>query len=659
MTRGVPVLPGLADLPPGPELGALLAGIDVSLVPNEEIVQVLRAESRQLAHQQGRVFAVMAEVGRCERLDPGRAVARAARPVVESIHEIGAALAVTSSAAFAEHDLAEQLRTRLPEVQGALLAGLVDRSKARLFAEYTRELTESQIVRICAQLLPVAPRLTTGQLADRLRRLVFSIDPEALRRRYEKAVRSRAVFGYLDRDGTATVGASGLSPDEAAASCARVYELARTVRRAGHPGPLSRIRADIFVALLDGSLQQMTNAQIVMALLARREGQEIAVAGAEQDQPEPAPEPDSDRPPVPAPSPVPAPLPAPDPSSAPDPAPHPAAAPEPAPDPVPDLPPAPVPSPAPDPAAHPAPVPAPAGSSVPVRVPEEPRGGIEVRVRLSTLLGLDEHAGEIPGWGSIPPQPAREVVARQLAGRWRFAITDAEGYLLLAGVTRRRPAAIGEVVQNAGGSVELQVPVELLRRLAAEPPAGWELVIADLATQYLQRDELLAILRAHPAARFPHAALRRHIEVRDRTCVFPGCRRPAVAAQMDHTVEYRDGGATVEANVGPLCFPHHWLKSTGGWCLQQPLPGRFTWRSPLGSTYRTRGEPIAPPLPEPVPGEPELDDEETCRWVETFHQTDDDRPPDFGPPRPRPRHEPPPRPEPPPLDAPDLDPPPF
>ena len=180
---------------------------------------------------------------------------------------------------------------------------------------------------------------------------------------------------------------------------------------------------------------------------------------------------------------------------------------------------------------------------------------MEVRLRLSTLLGLDEQPAEIPGWGAIPPGPARELVARQRCGQWRFAITDAEGYLLLAGTTRRRPALV-DTAQAAGGVVELQVPLELLRRLAAEPAPGWQPLIADLAAQYAHRDQLQAVLNAFPGARFPHTALRRHIEVRDRTCVFPGCRRPAGQVQQDHTVEYQHGGATVESNLGALCITH-------------------------------------------------------------------------------------------------------
>jgi hypothetical protein len=429
MTQGVFPPVGLADLPPGPELGALLAGIDVSQVPNGHVVAVLRAENRQLAHQQARLFAAMAEVGRCAGPGAAGEVLRAGQPLVESIHEVGPALALTSNAAFGEHHIAEELQTRLPEVGAALLAGLIDRSQ---------ELTERQTARLTAELLPLAPRLTTGQLVDRLRRRILSMDPDALRKRYQKAVRNRAVFGYLGRDGTASFGASGLTPEEAAGSSARVFALARTIRRAGHPDSLPQIRADLFIALLDGSLQQMTNAQIVLAMLARREESEAAAAGSAQDEPEtdgPAADPGA-----PAPG---------------------------------------------DPAANPpAPVPSgPAGNSTapvsggptvdPTPVPaEEPRPGIEVRVRLSTLLGLDAHPADIPGWGAILPQPARETVARQRGAQWRFAITDAEGYLLLAGVTRHRPAPAGEVRQNAGGTVELQVPAELLGRLAAEAPPG-------------------------------------------------------------------------------------------------------------------------------------------------------------------------------------------
>ncbi|MFD1535272.1 hypothetical protein [Pseudonocardia aurantiaca] len=145
--------------------------------------------------------------------------------------------------------------------------------------EHARELSPAQIARLCAELLPAASGWTTGQLGDRLRKWCLSLlDPDVLRRRYQTAVRERAVSGYLNRDGTATISASGLSPAEAAASCERVFELARAIRRAGHPDRLSRIRADLFLALLDGSLQQLTNDEVIAAMLARREAQDTGLS---------------------------------------------------------------------------------------------------------------------------------------------------------------------------------------------------------------------------------------------------------------------------------------------------------------------------------------------------------------------------------------------
>jgi hypothetical protein len=59
------------------------------------------------------------------------------------------------------------------------------------------------------------------------------------------------------------------------------------------------------------------------------------------------------------------------------------------------------------------------------------------------------------------------------------------------------------------------------------------------------------------------------------------------------------------------------MKHEGRWRLIQPEPGLFRWISPLGQTYDTRGEPVQPPLPEPVergPDEVPDDPPETLRY---------------------------------------------
>ena len=125
-------------------------------------------------------------------------------------------------------------------------------------------------------------------------------------------------------------------------------------------------------------------------------------------------------------------------------------------------------------------------------------------------------------------------------------------------------------------------------------------MLADIARQYAHRGR--RDLDAHPDDRLPHAALRRHTQIRDRSCVGVGCRRRPARCDQDHTVEYRHGGETVAADLGPLCRHDHILKGQGGWILQQPSPGTFLWVSPLGGRYEVRPEPVLPLLPDSCPG---------------------------------------------------------
>ena len=46
------------------------------------------------------------------------------------------------------------------------------------------------------------------------------------------------------------------------------------------------------------------------------------------------------------------------------------------------------------------------------------------------MLGLDDRAGEFPGWGPIPATAARRTVARQRRAQWRWVVVDSDGHLL-------------------------------------------------------------------------------------------------------------------------------------------------------------------------------------------------------------------------------------
>ena len=123
--------------------------------------------------------------------------------------------------------------------------------------------------------------------------------------------------------------------------------------------------------------------------------------------------------------------------------------------------------------------------------------------------------------------------------------------------------------------MEIHVLADLLKDLNDHPALlpDWTEVVAEIARRYAARDTELARLDTDRAARFPGAELRRHVQMRDRTCVAPGCRRAARRTDIDHTHDHARGGATVRANMAPLCLPHHTMKHRGGWTLTQPEPG--------------------------------------------------------------------------------------
>ena len=85
----------------------------------------------------------------------------------------------------------------------------------------------------------------------------------------------------------------------------------------------------------------------------------------------------------------------------------------------------------------------------------------------------------------------------------------------------------------------------------------------------------------------PPDRLRHLVKIRQRTCCFPGCRRPARQCDDDHTIAYDADGPTCECNLAPLCRRHHQVKQAPGWQLTQPQPGVLTWTAPHGRTYTT------------------------------------------------------------------------
>jgi len=156
------------------------------------------------------------------------------------------------------------------------------------------------------------------------------------------------------------------------------------------------------------------------------------------------------------------------------------------------------------------------------------RGVVDIRVDLTTLIGLDDNPAELSGYGPVIADVARRVVDNADDAEWRVTIIDpVTGRPTHAGTTSRRPTA----------------------------------------------------------------AQKRRVEIRDTTCVFPGCRMPAIRSDIDHTVAVEHGGETSDENLAPLCRYHHRIKHQHDWTYQRNSHGDYVWVTGLGQIITTARPP--------------------------------------------------------------------
>jgi hypothetical protein len=132
------------------------------------------------------------------------------------------------------------------------------------------------------------------------------------------------------------------------------------------------------------------------------------------------------------------------------------------------------------------------------------RAVVDIQVELTTLLELDDKPGELPGWGPVISDIARQVVEDQFQSEWRYTITGDNGVVVSNGSTRRRPGA----------------------------------------------------------------GLKRLVQSQTPVCVFPGCRIPALDCDLDHNQPWAEQGPTSEDNLAPLCRHHHVIRHHGWTIVQ-------------------------------------------------------------------------------------------
>jgi len=437
--------------------------------------------------------------------------------------------------------------TRLPGVAAALAAGRIDADKARVFAgELIVVDDDPAAAQIAARLVPAAPGQTTGELRHRLRQEIGRFDPQAARRRKEKARKDARVDVWVDADGTGAIAARGMDPAAAIAADQSLDADARWLQDLGADGTLDQLRVAAAAARLAH--------QPLYSLLPQHPatGNDVTGTGTANSNPGTGVAGDSGAPDITAGA-----------SGA-------------------------------DAASAgmagsgtgsgPAsggfgartdgprgPANAPGSPAPRAGWPAGPRslgGSVNLTIPIGTWLGTSDNPGESDRYGVIDADTCRDLagtLATHPATRWCITLVDCNGQAVGHGCARAGP-------WPPGGD-----------------RAAWlaAMTITPVETGTCQH-------RRESAGYRPSPGLRHIVKIRSPRCGFPGCRRRAVRCDDDHTIPHHKGGRTCECNLHPLCRRHHRTKQAQGWQLTQPEPGVLTWTLPCGRTITTRPEPYLP-----------------------------------------------------------------
>ncbi|CAB4918192.1 unannotated protein [freshwater metagenome] len=210
--------------------------------------------------------------------------------------------------------------------------------------------------------------------------------------------------------------------------------------------------------------------------------------------------------------------------------------------------------------------------------------------RTQTALDLHDSSGGRPASDSAGGRAAGESVGGRVAGEER------------AGVSRPDLPAARSVVLHA------HFDATMCGDNTVFGPTGWlevgqRLLLLDQLKSWCGDSRTKVTVKpvidlnqekSAPGYEIPDR-IRDHVILRDRTCVFPFCGRPARGCDVDHVIEYdhdaeAEGrpqpGPTETENLGALCRFHHRLKTHTAWRYRMTAPGTFEWTSPHGHRYR-------------------------------------------------------------------------
>ena len=170
-------------------------------------------------------------------------------------------------------------------------------------------------------------------------------------------------------------------------------------------------------------------------------------------------------------------------------------------------------------------------------------------VPFTTAEGGELELAEIPGFGPVLPSTARDLLAD---AEWSQVAVDEDGVVVAVSDPITPQAAL------VGGELRDERWWADMRLLITAPPL-----------------EGLKVENLDSAAYATPSRLRRHLQARDRTCVFPGCHRRIT--DVDHRIPWPIG-PTADWNLQLLCRHHHRAKQAV-FTVELTADGDYLWTS--------------------------------------------------------------------------------
>jgi hypothetical protein len=164
--------------------------------------------------------------------------------------EVAAAFGVTWLSAAGEIDFARTVKRRLPVTFAALGAGKLHPVHVKIIEDVTSILSDQDAAIADELLAGMAPSKTYGELRRAAARLVLRLDPEAVRKRKEKARGQARVRSFREESGNAGITGREMPSVEVLASMQHVEARARALREAGVPGTWEELKVRATLDLL-------------------------------------------------------------------------------------------------------------------------------------------------------------------------------------------------------------------------------------------------------------------------------------------------------------------------------------------------------------------------------------------------------------------------